>query len=189
MRNGATPGLAHQVAFLHVEKLYLASTAAIWWPDGLWEGMLDLAQLYSLSCLFRAPWGHWDAGEEPSEKMDSPPGSPFQPRRANQAGKGSAVYTACTSYPSHSFSPIPAPQRLCWFYSPCIPLRSIRSLTQYWAVLKPNAVSLCQHTPGSSAMPQCGTPGLTPPPHGLCSTNVVTSVSAMTCGSHLSCPP
>lgn len=87
-----------------------------------------------------------------------------RPRRANQASKGSAVYTACTSYPSHSFSPIPAPQRLCWLYSPCIPLRSIRSLTQYWAVLKPNAVSLCQHTPGSSAMPQCGTPGLTPPP-------------------------
>lgn len=121
MRNGATPGLAHQVAFLHVEKLYLASTAAIWWPDGLWEGVLDLAQLYSLSCLFRAPWGHWDAGEEPSEKMDSPPGSPFRPRRANQAGEGSAVYTACTSYPSHSFSPIPAPQCLCWLYSPCIP--------------------------------------------------------------------
>lgn len=187
MRTGATPGLAHQVAFLHVEKLYLASTAAIWWPDGLWEGVLDLAQLYSLSCLFRAPWGHWDAGEEPSEKMDSPPGSPFRPRRANQAGKGSAVYTAALPTPAiHSpqfqhLKPLLAllpthppqvhqvldpvlgcPQTQC-----CVPLS-----THPW---------LFSHAPVWNTWPD--------PPHGLCSTNVVTSVSAMTCGSHLSCPP
>lgn len=44
------PRFAHRSALPCGKKLYLVSTAAIWWLDGL----LDLAQLCSLSCLLRS---------------------------------------------------------------------------------------------------------------------------------------
>lgn len=77
------PRFAHRSALPCGKKLYLVSTAAIWWLDGL----LDLAQLCSLSCPLKVLWGHWDAGEEPRQKMESPPGSPLSVGRLTRPEK------------------------------------------------------------------------------------------------------
>lgn len=128
-----SPRLAHRSALPCGKKLYLVSTAAIWWLDGL----LDLAQLCSLSCPLKVLWGHWDAGEEPSQKMESPLGSPLPVGRLTRPEKSQlrplpALSTpplilpdSSVSVPRLGFSPLTSPQ-----------------------VLKPNAVSPCQHAPG-----------------------------------------
>lgn len=50
---------------------------------------------------FKVLWGHWDVGEEPSQKMESPPGSPLPVGRLTRPEKGQLC--ALPAFPTPPF--------------------------------------------------------------------------------------